>query len=660
MARRALLVLVAVAVASAPAAGQIGDFGYQAGSSVDDERYQLQSGGPQHVLLVDDNGNERIDDGEAVFLSTQTSTVSTAAVRLASPDTGQLGSQVESGDSNQGSSALQVTGDITYLDIDGDNRFSRDEPIFFEDDGLDTSQVDSGDLVLRGEGAGSVVASGDWRVSQSTSSLSTAFRFFDADDDGSYSLGDRVYLDLYTDGWASVPDVRITADRYSFGSMLKPGQDEVTHRFGSGSPADNFIYVDGNGNSRLDTDERVFLAPSSSEVTGDSIRIANPASNGSGSYVGQNPAGDLGDAATQLSGNLAFNDQGSDGELDPGETLYYDRSDGTSGEADSLDIILSGSDAGQFVRDVSGHSGLDLDNAPGTIEYIDADGDDRFSFGDPVYLDADSDQFVSSGDVQLGNYIDRSGDDRKDTDGDGVDDADDNCPDTANGDQADADGDGTGDACDDDIDGDGVANDDDNCPDTENADQADSDGDGTGDECDDTPQGDGTEQDTDGDSIPDDRDNCPANANPDQTDSDRDGTGDACDPSPQPPTDSDGDGVNDAEDNCPRKENADQTDTDGDGAGDECDGDIDDDGLTNVRERGLGTDPAKADTDGDGVRDDRDNCPTTENADQADSDDDGTGDACPKGQEKAPGPGVAALLLVALSAAVLGRSRNRP
>ena len=82
-----------------------------------------------------------------------------------------------------------------------------------------------------------------------------------------------------------------------------------------------------------------------------------------------------------------------------------------------------------------------------------------------------------------------------DSDGDGIDDDQDNCPDTPNSDQADGDGDGVGDACD-------------NCPDVANPDQADSDGDGVGDAC----------------------DNCPDVPNPGQADSDGDGVGDACPP----------------------------------------------------------------------------------------------------------------------------------
>ncbi|HUM10124.1 MAG TPA: thrombospondin type 3 repeat-containing protein, partial [Myxococcaceae bacterium] len=71
-----------------------------------------------------------------------------------------------------------------------------------------------------------------------------------------------------------------------------------------------------------------------------------------------------------------------------------------------------------------------------------------------------------------------------DTDGDGVDDARDNCPTVANGDQKDTDQDGIGDACDKDIDNDGVLNAQDNCVKDANPDQRDDDGDGVGDVCD--------------------------------------------------------------------------------------------------------------------------------------------------------------------------------
>jgi hypothetical protein len=70
-----------------------------------------------------------------------------------------------------------------------------------------------------------------------------------------------------------------------------------------------------------------------------------------------------------------------------------------------------------------------------------------------------------------------------------------------------------------DSDGDGIVDAKDNCPMQANPDQKDGNGNGVGDVCDDY----------DYDGIPTYSDNCPTVANPDQKDTDRDGIGDACD-----------------------------------------------------------------------------------------------------------------------------------
>jgi Thrombospondin type 3 repeat/Beta-propeller repeat len=86
-----------------------------------------------------------------------------------------------------------------------------------------------------------------------------------------------------------------------------------------------------------------------------------------------------------------------------------------------------------------------------------------------------------------------------------------------------------------DTDGDGIADVDDNCPDDANANQLDTDLDGDGDACD---------ADDDNDTVADSGDNCPLDANTNQADADGDGAGNACD------ADLDGDGVIDATDAC--------------------------------------------------------------------------------------------------------------
>jgi cysteine-rich repeat protein len=104
----------------------------------------------------------------------------------------------------------------------------------------------------------------------------------------------------------------------------------------------------------------------------------------------------------------------------------------------------------------------------------------------------------------------------------------------------------TGDATAQDSDGDGIPDAMDNCPNVfnpirpmDNGVQADADGDGVGDACDVCPLDANSNScttfdpnDTDRDGVPNATDNCPDVANPDQTDTDGDGKGDACDPCP--------------------------------------------------------------------------------------------------------------------------------
>jgi hypothetical protein len=87
-----------------------------------------------------------------------------------------------------------------------------------------------------------------------------------------------------------------------------------------------------------------------------------------------------------------------------------------------------------------------------------------------------------------------------DSDGDGIPDAEDNCPVDGNPNQQDTDSDDHGDACDDDDDNDGVLDDDDNCRLNVNPFQFDFDDDGAGDACD---------SDDDNDNVSDDVDACP-------------------------------------------------------------------------------------------------------------------------------------------------------
>ena len=229
---------------------------------------------------------------------------------------------------------------------------------------------------------------------------------------------------------------------------------------------------------------------------------------------------------------------------------------------------------------------------------------------------------VSAGTVSL-TLVDKDGNehtlapsfefiDQNDLDGDGVANADDDCPDDAGTSTQDQVG------CPDD-DGDGYSNAGDAFPNDANE-WVDSDSDGVGDNADAFPNDASETLDSDGDGVGDNADAFPNNGF-EQYDSDGDGIGDNSDAFPNDASethDTDGDGVGDNADVFPNDANE-SADGDGDGVGDNADQCPDSEAGAVVDENGC---QVVTDSDGDGVIDADDRCPN-ENASEADEDGDG-------------------------------------
>ena len=370
---------------------------------------------------------------------------------------------------------------------------------------------------------------------------------------------------------------------------------------------------------------------------------------------------DVDDGDTQ--GNVCDEDDDNDGltdleELELGtEPLLTDTD--SDGLTDFEEVNL-GTDPLLADTDSDGLTDLEEVNLGITNPLLaDTDSDGAIDSVDNCPIDPNDDQANADGDAN-GNVCD------EDDDNDGLTDNEDNCPVNANADQVDTDGDTQGNACDEDDDNDGRTDLEEN---NVGSDQllVDSDNDGLTDLEEFNLGTNPLSEDHDDDGFFDNVDNCPVNANADQLDTDEDLQGDACD------TDDDNDGLTDFEeadlgtdplladtdkdgltdfeevslgitdpmlddtdidgaldgvDNCPIEANADQLNTDGDTQGNACDEDDDNDGLTDLEELDLGSNPLLVNSDNDEFFDDVDNCPSVDNADQLNTDGDTQGDAC--------------------------------
>lgn len=107
-----------------------------------------------------------------------------------------------------------------------------------------------------------------------------------------------------------------------------------------------------------------------------------------------------------------------------------------------------------------------------------------------------------------------------------------------------------------------------------------------------------------------------------------DGTASATPVPAETTSDLDDDGVADGVDNCPNTANQGQADFDEDGVGNACDSDDDNDGVADSQDAFPLNAAEDTDSDQDGVGDNGDNCPAVANANQADQDQDGLGNAC--------------------------------
>lgn len=563
--------------------------------------YELEdSGAPTSFHYIDGDRDGGLDIDEPVFLSTDPGQVRGSSILIANTGDATPGRTAGETDASQGSDTERLQGDLRFADRDGTGELSLGDNLYLDRNDDRENEASIRDVAVAGPGAGAVVSGSYEHFGESLEDDGGRITYVDLDGNEGYAGGEPVFLDADDDGVLDDNEPPVGAAPEE--PAVRPGVLRTLAAFRLDTV---YAVDDADDDGVVDHGEATYAQTRGGDtVSDDSLRLAFPPGNQTIGSLAVEGDPDVGTSLVLLDGPLAYHDADGDGSFDLDENAYLDGD--ASGSVSPGDLLLGTRNATSVIGPRGDLVDRPLTDLVDRLSWSDADADGSLGPGDNVYADVNGDGLVTVTDLGFRSpEPHRSLDDlltprppaeEPDRDGDGVGDGEDRCPESAGpeGNRG--------------------------CPTT----------------------------DRDGDGVPDSGDECPSEPGP---------QGDAGCPE-DPGRDADGDGVVDTRDNCPGEPNPDQDDLDDDGLGDTCDSDVDGDGLTVVREEGVGTDPLDPDTDGDGVRDDRDDCPADENPDRAG---DGTGGVCgarsSAGMDGVPGPGPPVALVCIGVALVLRRTR---
>lgn len=188
-----------------------GSFGTLIKTGDSDLTFKLRTDvAPQQWVYWDRNSDSAFNANDVPFLSTASDRVTTFSVRLANPEVSSAGTLVVEGDPSWNVVTTTFPGTVGLYDLNGNNLVDSNEAVYLDRSGSGQNQISIGDVIIAGNGAGTIVSGGSSNIGQGLSSLSASIAIFDGDGNQALSHGDIVYLDVNGDGFANKGDVQLS------------------------------------------------------------------------------------------------------------------------------------------------------------------------------------------------------------------------------------------------------------------------------------------------------------------------------------------------------------------------------------------------------------------------------------------------------------------
>lgn len=309
----------------------------------EDARSVLLAGGPSKVCHVDADAGSDFDPTEAVYYADSCTATMPGDVRIANPPAGQTrGSQVRgtSTDVGVGLRAFPVGAAFRFFEKDGDGHVSQSDTVFWDSDGSAT--VTANDIVLSGPQAGQPQGAGDPLANSALAPLAISPRYFDANGNAKYGVGDLAYLDTDGSATGTVADVRLgLLPPLGFGSLVAPGDVDTTYDLLMATHATSCKPSGGSPNT-------IFLqrGPCGSSAAND-VRLARQ-----GAFTDGSLQQGSGDGTTFQRVTLCTIDDNGDGKYSANDRVYLNVGAGCTGFGDG-DFLFRSTPGGPTISSLS-------------------------------------------------------------------------------------------------------------------------------------------------------------------------------------------------------------------------------------------------------------------------------------------------------------------